>query len=55
MQVSFPRSEDANPNQVVIMGKDEDAVLDCADRIKNIEEEFMQVIDKTICHEVNKS
>ena len=43
LQVRMPRQDEADPTLIVVMGKNEDNVLDCIDHIKNIEEEFMQV------------
>ena len=44
VDIRFPRSEDPDPNLLIITGKTEDAVLDAVDHIKNMEEEFLQVL-----------
>ncbi|KAK9747025.1 KH domain [Popillia japonica] len=45
VDIKFPRSDDADPNMVVITGQDEN-VQDAKDHLLNLEEEFMQdVID----------
>lgn len=44
MDVRFPRGDDPDPNLLVITGKTEDAVIDAIDHIKNLEEEFLQVL-----------
>lgn len=41
VEVTFPRSDDANPNIIVIMGAEDD-VEDCKTYILNMEEEIMQ-------------
>lgn len=44
VEVTFPRSEDANPNIITIIGAEDD-VEDCKTYILNLEEEIMQDID----------
>merc|ERR1739848_97369 len=41
VDIRLPREGDADPSRVVVSG-DEDAVLDCIDHLKIIEEEFIQ-------------
>ena len=41
VDVRFPRYDDPEPDLVVITGA-EDAVFDCAERLRNLEEEYMQ-------------
>jgi len=41
VDVRFPRAEDAEADLVVISGA-EDAVFECAERLRNLEEEYMQ-------------
>ena len=41
MDVRFPRAEDPEPDLVIITGG-EDAVFDCSERLRNLEEEYMQ-------------
>lgn len=43
VDIKLPREGDENPNLVVLMGQ-EDNVLDCKDKLKNLEEEYMQDI-----------
>lgn len=40
VDIKFPRPEDADPNLVVIMGKEED-VMDAKDHLLNLEEEYV--------------
>lgn len=44
VEVTFPRSEEANPNLITIVGAADD-VEDCKNYILNLEEEIMQDID----------
>lgn len=41
VEIKFPRSDDANPNLVVISG-DEDNVVEARDHLLNLEEEYLQ-------------
>lgn len=41
VDIRLPREGDADPSRVVVSG-DEDAVLDCIDHLKIMEEEFIQ-------------
>ncbi|GMT13662.1 hypothetical protein PFISCL1PPCAC_4959, partial [Pristionchus fissidentatus] len=41
VEIRFPRSETADPDLVTVSGKDENAVLDCIDELKNLEEDFL--------------
>ncbi|XP_044754266.1 vigilin [Coccinella septempunctata] len=41
VEIKFPRSEDSNPNLVVISG-DEDNVIEARDHLLNLEEEYLQ-------------
>jgi len=43
VEVRFPRSTDPDPNLVSVTGKGEDAVYDCIDYLRNLEEEYLQV------------
>lgn len=40
VEITFPRT-DENPNQVIISGKNEDAVYDCIDYLRNEEEDYL--------------
>lgn len=44
VEVTFPRSEDENPNMITIMGAEDD-VEDCKNYILNLEEEIMQDLE----------
>ena len=47
VDIKMPRERDPEPDLVVIMGNDEDNVLDCKDHLLNLTEEYEQeVIDK---------
>jgi len=47
VDIKMPRDSDPEPDLVIIMGTDEDNVLDCKDHLLNLAEEFEQeVIDK---------
>jgi len=47
VDIKMPRERDHEPDLVVIMGNDEDNVLDCKDHLLNMAEEYEQeVIDK---------
>lgn len=41
VDVRFPRAEDAEPDLVIVTGA-EDAVFECCEHLRNLEEEFMQ-------------
>lgn len=43
VEIRFPRNSDPDPNLVVVSGKSEDAVYDCIDHLRNVEEEYLQV------------
>jgi predicted PilT family ATPase len=46
VEIKLPRNGDPNPDMVIIMGAEE-GVLDCKDKLLNIQEEFLQdAIDK---------
>lgn len=42
VEIRFPRSTDPDPNLVVVAGKDEDSVFDCIDRLRGMEEDYLQ-------------
>lgn len=44
VEIRLPRSNDPDPNLVVVAGKDEDAVCDCIEQLRREEEEFLQVL-----------
>lgn len=44
VDINFPRSNDADPNLVIISGQEDD-VLDAKDRLLNMEEEFLQDLE----------
>ena len=47
VDIKMPRERDPDPDLVVIMGNDEDNVLDCMDHLLNMTEEYEQeVIEK---------
>merc|ERR1712228_1109437 len=49
VDIKMPRERDPEPDLVVIMGNDEDNVLDCKDHLLNMAEEYEQeVIDKEL-------
>ncbi|GJQ75567.1 hypothetical protein Trydic_g17648 [Trypoxylus dichotomus] len=53
VDIKFPRSDDADPNMVVITGQDEN-VQDAKDHLLNLEEEYLQdVIDSEQRHPSN--
>lgn len=43
VELRFPRSTDPDPNLVVVAGKNEDAVFDCIDHLRAMEEDYLQV------------
>lgn len=43
VDIRFPRSTDADPNLVTVTGKNEEAVYNCIDRLRELEEEYSQV------------
>jgi len=45
VDIRFPRSEDANPNTVTILGPEEN-VLEAKDHLLNLEEEYMQDVSE---------
>uniref|UniRef100_A0A5S6Q752 K Homology domain-containing protein n=1 Tax=Trichuris muris TaxID=70415 RepID=A0A5S6Q752_TRIMR len=48
VEIRFPRPGDADPNLVIVSGKDDDSVYDCIDDLRNIEEEFLQdIVDRS--------
>jgi len=42
VEIRFPRHADPDPNLVIVSGRNEDAVYDCIDHLRNMEEEFLQ-------------
>jgi len=42
VEIRFPRHADPDPNLVVVAGRNEDAVYDCIDYLRNMEEEYLQ-------------
>jgi exosome complex RNA-binding protein Rrp4 len=42
VEIRLPRSGDANPDLVVVSGKQEDDVLDCCGKLRQMEEDFME-------------
>uniref|UniRef100_A0A0N5A8M1 Vigilin n=1 Tax=Syphacia muris TaxID=451379 RepID=A0A0N5A8M1_9BILA len=42
VELRFPRSTDPDPNLVVVAGKNEDAVFDCIDHLRAMEEDYLQ-------------
>lgn len=44
VEIRFPRNSDPDPNLVIVSGKSEEAVYDCIDDLRNIEEEYLQVL-----------
>jgi hypothetical protein len=42
VEIRLPRSGDANPDHVVVSGKNEDDVLDCISKLRQMEEDFME-------------
>lgn len=42
VEIRFPRTNDPDPNMVVVAGKDENAVYDCIDQLRREEEDFLQ-------------
>jgi hypothetical protein len=44
VEIRFPRQRDPDPSLVTISGKTEDAVYDCVDYLRNMEEEHLQDI-----------
>ncbi|VDN04210.1 unnamed protein product [Thelazia callipaeda] len=42
VEIRLPRSNDPDPNLVVVAGKNEDAVYDCIEQLRREEEEFLQ-------------
>jgi hypothetical protein len=42
VEIRLPRSGDANPDLVVVLGKNEDDVLDCLSKLRQMEEDFME-------------
>lgn len=43
VEIRFPRQSDPDPNLVAVSGTSEDAVYDCIDHLRNLEEEYLQV------------
>ena len=43
VDIKLPREGDGDPDLVVVVGQ-EDAVLDCCDKLRNLEEEYLQDI-----------
>lgn len=49
VDIKMPRDNDPEPDLVIIMGMDEDNVLDCKDHLLNLAEEYEQeVMDKEL-------
>lgn len=48
VDIKFPRSDDPDPNLVIISGQEEN-VLDVKDHLLNLEEEFVSLIYIKIC------
>jgi len=50
VEIRFPRMNDADPNLVVVAGKSEEAVFDCIDHLRNLEEEYLQDTANSFIH-----
>jgi hypothetical protein len=47
VEIRFPRQSDPDQNVVLVSGESEDAVFDCIDELRNLEETYLQdVIDR---------
>jgi polyribonucleotide nucleotidyltransferase len=46
VEIRFPRQSDPDPNLVAVSGSSEDAVFDCIDHLRNLEEEFLQDVSE---------
>jgi predicted PilT family ATPase len=54
VEIRFPRNSDPDPNLVIVSGKSEEAVYDCIDDLRNIEEEYLQDIVERYRHPQNE-